>query len=403
MATTALIVFLLSYAGIAVGAFPGLALDRTGIALLGAIAMVALRVLPTGQAIAAIDTPTILLLYALMVISSQFRLSGFYTHTARRVARLVDRPRLFLWALLGVTALLSALLTNDIVCLAFTPVICTALAQAGRNPLPYLLGLAIASNIGSAATIIGNPQNMLLGQVGSLPFAPFLLRCLPPTLLSLAGAGLLLMLLFRAEFARAPARPPAPPAAALPPYDRHQARKGMAITAVLLVLLFTPLPRELSALVLAGILLCSRRMTTRELLGGVDWHLITLFCALFVLIAGVATTGLPDCLLTVFQSGEGKGLWRLILLTTGLSNLVSNVPAVMLLTRLLPAGDFTAWVATALASTFAGNLITIGSIANLIVIEGAREHGVKISFRDHARVGVPVTALSLLITYLWLR
>ncbi|HNX97464.1 MAG TPA: anion transporter, partial [Candidatus Aminicenantes bacterium] len=108
MATTALIVFLLSYAGIAVGAFPGLALDRTGIALLGAIAMVALRVLPTGQAIAAIDTPTILLLYALMVISSQFRLSGFYTHTARRVARLVDRPRLFLWALLGVTALLSA-------------------------------------------------------------------------------------------------------------------------------------------------------------------------------------------------------------------------------------------------------------------------------------------------------
>ncbi|HNX97831.1 MAG TPA: SLC13 family permease, partial [Candidatus Aminicenantes bacterium] len=222
-------------------------------------------------------------------------------------------------------------------------------------------------------------------------------------LLSLAGAGLLLMLLFRAEFARAPARPPARPPTALPPYDRHQARKGMAVTAVLLVLLFTPLPRELSALVLAGILLCSRRMTTRKLLGGVDWHLITLFCALFVLIAGIATTGLPGHLLTVFQSGgEGKGLGQLILLTTGLSNLVSNVPAVMLLTRLLPAGDFTAWVATALASTFAGNLITIGSIANLIVIEGAREHGVKISFRDHARVGVPVTALSLLITYFWL-
>jgi len=403
MVSAALIVFLLSYTGIAIGAFPGLALDRTGIALLGAIAMVALRVLPTGQALAAIDTSTILLLYALMVISSQFRLSGFYTHTASRVARLVDRPRLFLWALLGVTALLSALLTNDIVCLAFTPVICAALAKARRNPLPYLLGLAIASNIGSAATIIGNPQNMLLGQVGDLPFAAFLIHCLPPTLLSLGGAGLLLMRLFRAEFTGEPSRPPARPAAPLPPYDRHQARKGMAVTAALLVLLFTPLPRELSALVLAGILLCSRRMTTRKLLGGVDWHLITLFCALFVLIAGIATTGLPDRFLTAFQNRGGTGVGWLILLTTVLSNLVSNVPAVMLLTRLLPAGDFTAWIATALASTFAGNLVTIGSIANLIVIEGAREHGVKISFWDHARVGVPVTACSLLITYFWLR
>ncbi|HNX98056.1 MAG TPA: SLC13 family permease, partial [Candidatus Aminicenantes bacterium] len=158
-----------------------------------------------------------------------------------------------------------------------------------------------------------------------------------------------------------------------------------------------------SALVLAGILLCSRRMTTRKLLGGVDWHLITLFCALFVLIAGIATTGLPDRFLTAFQNRGGTGVGWLILLTTVLSNLVSNVPAVMLLTRLLPAGDFTAWIATALASTFAGNLVTIGSIANLIVIEGAREHGVKISFWDHARVGVPVTACSLLITYFWLR
>ena len=173
-------IFVLTYVGIALGRIPGLALDRTGIALLGAIAMVAVGALKPDEAWQAINVPTILLLYALMAVSAQFKLSGFYTRMALGINRFIVRPRVFLGALMAVSAVLSALLANDIVCLAFTPVLCLSLLDAGLDPAPFLLGLACASNIGSAATIIGNPQNMLIGQVAGLKFAKFLLWCAPP-------------------------------------------------------------------------------------------------------------------------------------------------------------------------------------------------------------------------------
>jgi len=192
MTTLATVIFVLTYAGVAIGFIPGLKLDRTGIALLGAIAMAIIGVVPLDQVGAAIDLPTILLLYALMVVSAQLQLGGFYTWTALRVATLVQRPQLFLLIMMVTSAVLSALLANDIVCLAFTPVLTVALLSAQMNPLPFLLGLAVSSNIGSAATIIGNPQNMLIGQAGRLHFGAFVAWCTPPALLSLALAYLLL-------------------------------------------------------------------------------------------------------------------------------------------------------------------------------------------------------------------
>jgi Na+/H+ antiporter NhaD/arsenite permease-like protein len=176
------------------------------------------------------------------------------------------------------------------------------------------------------------------------------------------------------------------------------------VVGVLLVFFLTAIPREMSAMAAAGVLLCSRRLKSREMLQLVDWHLITLFCALFVLVHGLEATGLPATLLAQLK-GAGLDLHELFTLSAisvGLSNLVSNVPAVMLLIKFLDPTRLDQWYALAVSSTFAGNLITLGSIANLIVIEQAAACGVNISFRDHARVGLPVTMVSLIVLAAWI-
>jgi Na+/H+ antiporter NhaD/arsenite permease-like protein len=404
--TITLIIFALTYLGVALGRLPGLAVDRTGFALLGAIAMVVAGVMSSGAAFHALDMPTLMLLYALMVVSAQLRLGGFYTHAALVLSRFLDRPVRFLAVLMGASAALAAVLTNDIICLTFTPVVTAALLRARLNPVPFLLGLALATNIGSAATIIGNPQNMLIGQTAHLDFGAFLLWCLPPSLVALSLAWGFLAWLYRGHFQLADDAPP-PSAVEEPKYDAHQSYKGLLAVAVLMALFFSHLPRELVAITIAGWLLCSRKMVTSWILGLVDWHLLTLFCGLFVVIHGLELTGLP-AQLPAWLLAHGWDLHQLpgLALVTGvLSNLVSNVPAVMLLTRLLPGAPAETNYVLALASTFAGNLIVIGSIANLIVIEQAKKLGVEISFREHARTGVPVTLLSFLVilAWVWLR
>lgn len=403
MSHAALIIFAVTYIGVALGRLPGLALDRTGMALLGGIAMVVAGVLTEREALWAIDFPTLGLLYALMVLSAQLRLGGFYTRVALAVARLMDRPGRFLLILMAVSAALSAILVNDIICLAFTPVLAVSLLRSGLNPVPFLIGLAVSSNIGSAATIIGNPQNMLIGQVGRLHFGRFLLWCGPPSLLALLAAFFIIAWLYRGRL-RAAAPASARAAEDGPEFDRHQAAKGVAATAVLVALFFTPIPRELSAMAVAGVLLCSRRMQTRWILDLVDWHLITLFAGLFVVIRGIEAAGLPERMLAALQ-GQGLDIRQpglLTLVSAALSNLVSNVPATMLLVKFMDPADPVPWYVMALAMTYAGNLLTIGSIANLIVIEQARPYGIEIGFREHARAGIPVTIVSLLITLGWI-
>ncbi len=401
--TLTFLIFIVTYLGVAVGGIPGLKIDRTGIALLGAIAMVVTGGLTTEQAVSAIDVPTILLLYALMVVSAQFRLGGFYTFIALKISERVNQPTKFLAWLMLASAVLSAALANDIVCLAFTPVLTVALLRAQLNPTPFLIGLAAASNIGSAATIIGNPQNMLIGQLGKLDFAKFFLWCAAPSLLALVAAFFLIHLLSRKDF-RAAVVSQFSESVRWPEFNRHQSTKGLVLITILLILFFTEIPRELSAIAVAGVLLCSRRMHTRAILGLVDWHLITLFCGLFVVIKGIELTNLPAVAIAqISDLGIELGnLYLLTLVSTVLSNLISNVPAVMLLIKFLDPSNPVQWYVLALSSTFAGNLFTIGSIANLITIEGAKEMGVSISFKDHARLGAPITLASLLVVVGWI-
>lgn len=401
--TGATLIFCFTYAGVAVGRIPGLRLDRTGIAVLGAIAMVSGGFVTVDQARSAIDFSTILLLYALMLISAQLRLGGFYTSVARRITSLLRTPRLFLLVSMLVSACLSAVLSNDIVCLAFVPVLIHALRSAGCNPIPFLLGLAVSSNIGSAATLIGNPQNMLIGQVGHLSFGPFLGWAIFPVVFSLMAGYLLICLRYRGRLAGPARLQGATPE--WPSWNGWQSGKGLVAVVVLIGLFFTAVPRELSAMAVAGILLCSRRLESRQILKLIDWQLLTLFCALFVVIQGVTLAGIPADVMT-FLARYGVQFSDVVTLTvisTGLSNVLSNVPASMLLVNFLDPTRVQEWYTLAISSTFAGNMLLIGSIANLIVVEQAEAMGVPITLSEHARIGIPITCISLAALLLWIR
>jgi len=400
--TVASLVFFVTYAGVALGGIPRLVIDRTGIALLGAIAMVVFGVLSPGSALASISLGTLLLLYGLMVVSAQLRLGGFYTWLAVRIASMAGNPGKFLFVLMITSGLLASVLANDIICLAFTPVLAVALRRRGMNPVPFLLGLAMATNLGSASTIIGNPQSMLIGQTAGLSFRDFLYWCGPPSLVCLLLTYVVLRLLYRKRFFEAIHEPMQEKK--WPDFNRWQTAKGLAAAVAVVALLFSGLPREWSVITVAGILLLSRKMHTRSILGLVDWHLITLFCGLFIVVAGFNATGLPQQFLG-FLENRGVSLsnpFSLALSAVLLSNVVSNVPATVLLSPHMPTGGTVLWYILSLATTYAGNLLTIGSMANLIVIEQARQNGVKISFGEYARSGVLVTAMNIAVLFGWI-
>jgi Na+/H+ antiporter NhaD/arsenite permease-like protein len=392
-------IFVLVYLGMILGEFPGLALDRTGIALLGAIAIVASGRMTLPDAWAAIDVPTITLLLGLMVISAQFRLGGFYTTLTRRLGAGEHTPGGLLALVVVTSGLLSAVLANDIVCLAVAPVLIEVCAARRLDPMPFLLALASAANVGSAATLIGNPQNMLIGQTLQLSFARYLLDGGVPAALGLAIVWAVIWLAYRRHWRRETVVP----AVDSPPFDRWQTGKGLVVTAiVVLAFLFAPWPREVIALAAAGVLLISRQMASREMLGLVDWHLLVLFAGLFVVNAAIARSGLVGGIMMAFRQA-GIDLTQPFTLfgaAAVLSNLVSNVPAVMLL---LPAARHElAGPVLALSSTLAGNLLIVGSIANIIVVDQAARLGITIDWRTHARVGVPVTIATIAVAVAWL-
>ena len=423
-------VFGIVYLGMFLGGLPRLKLDRSGVALLGAIAVIAITGMTLEQAAQAIDLSTLVLLFAFMVVSAQMRLGGFYTAVTWRVGTLPLPRDALLAAVLAVAAALSAVFSNDVVCLAMTPVVAQLCLRRRLDPLPFLVGLACAANIGSAATLIGNPQNMLIGSMLRLPFAPYVAAAWVPVAASLVllWAWLALLPRLRGRLSPAPAghapatapeltrplrgpggTPPSagpadPPGAPAddPPFDPLQSAKGLLVSAALLVVfLFTDWPREVAALIGAGVLLLSRRLHSAQVMGYVDWQLLLLFAGLFIVNHAFQATGLSAHAVG-WLAGQGVHLDQpatLLVAGAALSNLVSNVPAVMLLLPYVGAAGPDAGVLLALASTFAGNLLLVGSIANLIVVDLAEKAGIRIDWKRHAAIGVPVTLLSLAV--LW--
>ncbi len=382
------ILFFLVYLGMILGGLPFLQLDRTGIALLGAIALIATNSISVSAAVHAIDASTLILLFSFMVISAQMRLGGFYESLIHRLETLPLSASALLALLIALVALLAAIFSNDVVCLALTAPLIELCRRRQLPPLPYLWALACAANLGSAATLIGNPQNMLIGQTLHLSFAAYSALALPAVLLSLAFLWYLLHAACQPTLDVAVA-----PSAATPALS-WQSLKGLTVvSALMLCMLLGTGSRDRWALIGAGLLLTSRHLHSRRMLALVDWNLLVLFIGLFIVNRALQDSGLSDALLEHLahfglDSHSLPGLTALCVL---LSASVSNVPAVMLL---LPHAGH-AGAILALASTFSGNFLLMGSIANLIVAEAASAEGITISARAHARIGIPVSLFSL--------
>jgi Na+/H+ antiporter NhaD/arsenite permease-like protein len=385
---------------VAVGRVPGWRVDRTGAAVVGAALMVASGVVTPEEAYRLVDLATIVLLFSMMIVVGHLRLAGFFGWAAAAVARRARTPRQLLAGLVLVSGVLSALFVNDTVCLALTPLVLVVAAALGVRPLPYLLALATASNVGSTATLTGNPQNMLIGVASGIPYGTFF-RALAPV----AAVGLVLVfLVIAAVYRREMAVPFAAPAHPRVRVHGFLAVKGLAASAGMLVFFFAGANVDMVALAAAAALLVTRRVKPEKVFVEINWNLLTLFAGLFVVVGAARQAGLADRAFALLRAGELQSPLALAAPAVVLSNLVSNVPAVMLFVPLVPGmpDPPRAWLVLAMAATLAGNLTLVGSIANLIVAEGARRTA-PVGFGEYLRVGVPVTLLTLAAGLLLLR
>jgi Na+/H+ antiporter NhaD/arsenite permease-like protein len=398
-----LLVFALTYLGIAIGHIPGLKTNRPGIALLGAIAMLVLGGVTTSSAISFVNWPTIFLLVGFFVISAQLCLSGFYDRMAGLIAARLDYPGRFMLELMLAAAGLSTFLNHDIVCLVFAPTVGSTLLRKQINPVPFLIALTIASNIGAGATLIGNPQNMMIGQVAHLNFGGYLLWSAVPVVFALASAYAIIWRLSRNNLS-CPAGVTSLAAQPAYPFNRIHTIKGIVILVVTVGLFFTSLPKEIIALTAAGIHLASPKFHTDDLLKLVDWPILVLFLGLFIVAGAFASTGFGDQGVA-WLAGHGFDLdspFRLALAAAGLSNLIGNSAAVMLLIKVVNLGVPHVPQALALANSFGGSLLVIGSVSNLIVVQQARNLGIHISFGNFARLGIPSTVAAMAGLLVWL-
>jgi Na+/H+ antiporter NhaD/arsenite permease-like protein len=398
-----LAIFVLTYVGMAIGRIPGLRTDRAGLALVAAVLMIVATGADLRRAAGWVDLSTLALLFGLMVLSAQFGICGFYDYCADRITHAQGSPQRLLAITIVVTAVLSAVLTNDIVTFAVPPLLCLGLTARRLNPIPYLIGLAAAANIGSAATVIGNPQNILIGQVGQLDFWRFLAVCGPPALVGLGVIQAVVCWQWRGRW-QLPEAEGSAAAASAPELHRWSLAKAVVVTVALLVAFGVGAPRDLAALFAAAALFMSRRVETRALVGAVDWSLLMLFGGLFVVTGVVADLPQTQAL---FRDLVDYGLLPdrlsvLAPLTLAMSNTIGNVPSDIMLLQVWHQPPQEALYALALLSTFAGNLLLTGSLANLIVAERAAAVGASLPFLAHARAGIPITLLSSAIAGVWL-
>ncbi|MFP5207237.1 MAG: SLC13 family permease [Acidobacteriota bacterium] len=399
------LVFAISYAVFALGKFPGLKIDRPGMAIIGAVLMVAFGVVSARQALHFVDFGTLVLLFAMMVVVGCLRLAGFFEWiTEHLVARL--SPGNLLPATIFITGILAAFFVNDIICLVMVPFALTAARRMGLKPLPYLLAVATASNIGSVATITGNPQNMLIGSYSGLGYMDFLMRLGPVALLGLGlDWAVIRWLCGRAEAAEGGPGEANHKEVASPgrPMRLGELRKPAIVVALVLAGFLGGVPPAMAAAIGAALMLITRTREPRLVYDEVDWGLLVFFVGLFLIVGGAERAGLNQDLsdLAARLNLQDVGIFTGI--TALFSNLVSNVPAVMLLKSVVPSfhDPRTGWAALAMASTLAGNLTITGSVANLIVVERARDE-VRIGFWDYSRVGIPVTLLTLAVGWAWL-
>ena len=389
----ALCIFALTYLALAIGRVPGLRVDRTGAAIIGASLMIASNALTLRQAYAAIDYETIALLFGMMIVVANLHFSGFFALVTAWVVDHAHHPLTLLAGIVLVSGILSAFFVNDTVCLALTPLVLEITRKMRRNPVPYLLALAMASNAGSVATITGNPQNMMIASFSHIGYGQFSAALAPVAAVSLILTAAVIAVAYRSEFfQRATLDVKHEPVRV----NRALMVKSLAVAAAMIAAFFAGWPSPKAALLAGAILLLTRRIKPERVYREIDWSLLALFAGLFVVIAGVEQTPFPAALFSAVSPFHLDRATPMSLFSAALSNLVSNVPAVLVFKSFvgrLPNPTH-AWLVLAMSSTLAGNLTILGSVANLIVAQRARQY-VRLGFWEYAKTGVPVTVLTL--------
>ena len=389
------LVFVATYLVLAIGRVPGLRIDRTGAAIIGASLMVATGALSIDEAFRSINYETIILLFGMMLVVANLRLSGFFAAVSREVIFRTRRPLSLLCAIVFVSGVLSAFFVNDTICVVLTPLVIEIVTRLKRNPVPYLLGVAMAANIGSTATITGNPQNMLIGIYSGIPYRTFAATLAPVAFLGLTLTVLLLYLAYRKEFSVKFSVEAGEAAGVANPALMW---RTVSAAAIMLILFFAGWSTSKVAIVTGALLLVTRTVEPEKVYREIDWSLLVMLMGLLIVIAGMGKTFLPHDLAALAGHLRLDRIGVLSTLTAILSNVVSNVPAVLLLKPFTGhlSDPVQGWLTLAMSSTLAGNLTLLGSIANLIVVERARRT-VKISFMEYMKVGAPLAAMTIAI------
>jgi Na+/H+ antiporter NhaD/arsenite permease-like protein len=395
----AYIIFIGSYLVFALGKFPGLKIDRPGAAIIGAVGMVAFRIVEPADTLRFIDFPTIVLLFAMMLIVGTLHVVGFFEWNAGLVLRRLKPSRL-LPAVIFTSGVLSAFFVNDIMCLVMVPFVLSITRKLQLRPTPYLLAVATGSNIGSVATITGNPQNMLIGSFSGIGYRDFLLHLGPVAVVGLLLDWMVLHWLHMRKQEHAAELSAAIP---VPPLELSRLTKPAVVVTGVVIAFFAGVPPAMAAALGAAAMLITRTIEPRKLYKEVDWGLLVFFVGLFLIVGGAANAGIVGEFLHIAEYWNLHKLGVFTVAVAVLGNIVSNVPAVMLLKSMVPAfpNPHTAWLVLAMASTLAGNLTITGSVANIIVVESARPD-TTISFWEYFRVGLPITVITLAFGWAWL-
>lgn len=395
-------IVLLTFIGIAIGRYPMIKSNRTTIALMGVALLLVTRQVEFTALPDYIDFDTIILLFSMMIINANLKLAGFFNVASRWMVKWSRSTRSFLAIEILLVGVLSALFLNDTICLMFAPFLINLMDSLKRNPIPYLIALATASNVGSTATLTGNPQNMIVGIASGLTYTEFAAALLPVALLGLGVIWLVLVKMFPYDFSKQPLTASEIPDSS--PVQKPLLIKTLLITGGLLIAFLAGAPIALASFLAASLLLITRRHQPQTVFAEFDWSLLVFFSALFIVSGSLETSGVTSTLINVQELARKVKIWNLSLITAGLSNIVSNVPAVLLLKPLVSVLENArlGWLTLASASTLAGNLTLLGSVANLIVAETAARHRVDLSFWKYTKPGLVITILTLAINIAWL-
>jgi Na+/H+ antiporter NhaD/arsenite permease-like protein len=404
-AAIVLLILILTYIGMAAGRIAWLQVDRTGIALLAVIALLASGQMTLDDFGSAVDLPTLAFLFAMMIISAQFAESGFIDLCARTITESRRGVATLLALTVTIGGGLSAVLATDILIIAIAPLLIAGAQSRGFDPRPLVIALAAATNAGSAATLIGNPQNILIGALGRLDFWTFLAICAVPAIFTLLVVFAVVWLQWHKRVTQTVLSATLDASAVtVHPLDRNQTIKGAVALLALLALFATPLPREIGALIIAALLLASRKITSRTMIAAVDWPLLLLVACLFGITGALNHSGVAAQLLE-FLTDHGLLPDSLVLLTPYAvlaSDTIGGVPAAMLFLQLWPSAPPGILYALALLSSLAGNLLLTASFTNVLIAEHAERMGAGLTFTEHARAGIPITILSIGFAVFWL-